>query len=474
MSRSRHLRGAVVVVLLGVTVLLGALVIGCAKKPAPERTLWWFTWSPAEEYAWNQQLATEFEKGHPGIKVKLTNDPSQQAMQGLQTKLAAGTAPDVMSIHGAYFVPFAAAGQLMDITGRAEGDEKLQLEDFYPGLIELCRVDGRLYSLPRYASVYALFYNKTLFDRAGVTYPGKGGSWTWTDFRNTAKALTKDTNGDKVTDQWGCAIDFWGARIYPWVWQNGGEVISADKKRSMLSSPETRGALQFLLDLKMKDHVTPASVEDERRGSRELFKMGRVAMYMSGPWDVQEFERMPDLVWEVAPLPEGTQKAWVLGGENYNNTSLLAASRPSKQKASLLGTENYAISAKTKLPDEAWALLTFLLSPDVEKRTAEKTGKMPPRRSVAEGPFLAEKVPYDRKVFVEAINYGRMPPNIPGWNEVVESLQRALDGIWGGKATVKEATAKADAEIGRVLAEWQSKKPGGGGDSGAAGGRESD
>jgi len=419
--------------LLAGLLFTAAVLQGCRRRQQ-EKALSWFIWTPAEEYALNQQLAAEFEKNHPGVRVKLTNDPSSQAMFKLQNMLAAGTPPDLMSIHGAYFVPFAAAGALLDITTRAEGDGEFRLSDFYPGLIELCRVDGRIYSLPRYGSVYALFYNKALFDRAGLPYPGKGPSWTWQDFRRTARTLTKDTNGDGKPDQYGCSIDFWGARIYPWVWQNRGQIISPDKRRSMLGSAATREALQFLVDLKMKDAVTPRTVEDERTGGRELFKMGRVAMYMSGPWDVQEFERMPDLQWDAAPLPVG------------------------KERASLLGTENYAISAKTKMPDEAWALLKFLLSPEVQQRTAEKVGKMPSRRSVAEGAYLAEKVAYDRRPFVEALGYGKMPPNIPCWNEVLDSMQRALEAIWQGKATIAEATSRADREIDKTLAAWHAQE----------------
>ena len=90
--------------------------------------------------------------------------------------------------------------------------------------------------------------------------------------------------------------------------------------------------------------------------------------------------------------------------------------------------------------------------------TAGEVGKMPSRRSVAEGPFLAAKVPYSRRVFVEALSYGRMPPNIPHWNEVLDSMQRGLDSIWQGKATVSAGTAKADGEINKILDKWHAEE----------------
>jgi len=413
---------------------------GCRGAPSQEAAkteVWWFTWTPPDERAANEELARQFEAANPGIKVKLTNDPALQAMQKLQTMIAGGSPPDVMSIHGAYFVQFALSGALMDLSERARADPELALDDFYPGLLELCKVNGRLYSLPRYTSVYALFFNRSLFDAAGLPYPGSGPHWTWDDFLATAKALTKDTNNDGRIDQFGCVIDFWGARIYPWLWQNGGQLVSEDKSRCLLNEPEAREALQFLVDLKTKYRVTPPSVEDERRDSRELFKGGKVAMYMSGPWDVQEFKRMETLQWEVAPLPMR------------------------KQRATLLGLENYALAARSKHPEAAWALLRFLLSPAAQLSMARKVEKMPSRRSVAEKEYLAEASGYNRRVFVEAVAYGRMPPNLPRWAEVDAALQRNLDAIWQGTKSVAQGCAEAEKEINAILQRQAASSPAG-------------
>ena len=204
-----------------------------------------FTWTRPAELAANQKLCEEFMSQHPGIEVEVMNEPGDRAMDKLQAMVAAGNPPDVMSIHGAYFMPLAAKGALLDLEP-VVSDPQFDLKDFYPGLVDQCRYEGKLFSLPRYTSVYVLFYNKDLFDAAGLKYPD--GNWTWDDYLAAAKKLTV-SSADPEKRRMGCVIDFWGARIYPWVWAAGGEILDKSGKRCLLDQSETQEALQFLVDV---------------------------------------------------------------------------------------------------------------------------------------------------------------------------------------------------------------------------------
>jgi len=404
---------------------------GCAKKSratTPTTRISLFVWvRPAEEAA-NRVLVKEFERSHPDLDVNLINESGPDAMRKLQVMIAAGDAPDVMSIHGAMFVPLAAKGALLDLDPLVKKDPAFNLPDFYPGLLRLCQWQGKLYSLPRYASVYILFYNKEMFDAAGVPYPK--GSWTWDDFLAAAKRLTVKS-ANPADRRWGCAIDFWGARIYPWIWQNGGDVLSPDRKRCVLNSPETMGALQFLVDLKSKWGVARPTQPGESRETREWFRDGKIAMLQSGAWDIQTFQESKALRWEVAPLPRR------------------------KRQATLMGTENYGIAASTKHPEAAWELFKFLLSPHSQQVMAEKLDKQPSRQSVANGPYLAAKVPYNRRVFVEALGYAREAPNIPEWDRIERNIRDQLDKIWIGEVSVQAGGDAAAAAVTQAL----SKRP---------------
>ena len=392
-----------------------------------------FTWTEVTEVQANQQLLAEFEQAHPGVKVRLQNIPgSGEAMQKLQTMMAAGEAPDVMSIHGAYHLSFAARGVLAPLDQLAGQDAEFNLADFYPGLLDICRYQEKLYSLPRYTSVYALFYNKARFDAAGVPYPGSRGQWTWDDYLQAAQRLTRDTNGDGRPDEWGTYIDFWGSRIYPWLWQNGADLMNADRSRCVVDSPEAVEALTFLSDLRLKRKVAPPTTSGERNEGLDLFAQGKLGMYITGPWDVQTLKGQAGLQWDVAPLPVR------------------------KQAATLLGTENYAISATSKHPQEAWELFKFLLSARSQQYMAEQLEKMPSRRSVAEGPYM-QQATYNRRAFVEALSYAQAAPNIPEWDQISHYVQDQLDLIWAGQKSPAEGLRQAASDVNRALAELRKR-----------------
>lgn len=409
--------------LLAALAAMAFALAGCGRSTAkPQLVL--FTWTPPDELAVNQRLIAEFQSQHPELDVKLINEPSQRAMDKLQGMIVAGKAPDVMSIHGAYFVPFAAKGALLNLEPLVKQDSQFELADFYPRLLDLCRYQGKLYSLPRYASIYALFYNRDLFDQAGVAYPDE--SWTWDTYLQAARKLTI-RSADPSQTRYGCAIDFWGSRVYPWIWGNGGQVIDLQSRSCVVDSPAAQQALQFLVDLNRKHGVAAPISQADHRETKEMFKAGRVAMFMSGAWDVQVLKTSTTLNWDVAPLPKG------------------------KVRTTLLGTENYAISAKTKNPQAAWQLMSFLLGKKNQAVMATELEKQPSRRSVAEGSYLAEKAGYNRKVFVDAVSYGQTAPNIEDWDRISRYLQDQLDLMWLGQVSVQEGTARAAARVTKAL-----------------------
>jgi len=379
-----------------------------------------FTWTRNTELAVNQHLCRQFMDKHPNIRVEIINDPGERAMDKLQTMVAAGNPPDVMSIHGAYFMPMAANAALLDLGPFVSEDKGFDLGDFYPQLAEQCRYQGRLYSLPRYTSVYVLFYNKDLFDAAGLSYPTD--IWTWDDYLAAARKLTVDSPVPEKR-RFGCVIDFWGSRIYPWVWSAGGEVLDKSGTRCTLDRPEAQQALQFLVDLRHKWKVCPPTTQAEKKDNIAMFTNGKAAMLMTGAWDIQAMKEAKALRWDIAPLPM------------------------KKQHATLSGMENYAIAAQSKHPKEAWELFKFLLGPQAQEVMGRELEKQPSRQSVANGPYLSEKTSYHRKVFVDALAYARQAPNIPEWDRVSHYIQEQLDFMWMGKVSVKDGTAKAARQV---------------------------
>lgn len=396
-----------------------------------------YTWTEVSEERVNQELLDEFQRSNPGIVVVLQNAPgSQQAMAKLQTMISAGEAPDLVSLHGAYFVPLASKGALLPLDKYLAQSTELSVSDFNSRLLNLCRYNGKLYSLPRYTSVYALFYNPDLFDAAGIPYPDQQSPWNWEAYLRTAKHLTRDTDGDGITDQWGCYVDFWEARLYPWLWQNGGDIFTKDRSRCTLDSPENIEAVKFVADLLHVHRVTPETLSTERDEGLEMFGSGKVAMYMTGPWDIQSLREMSQtqgLRWAVAPLPMR------------------------KRRATMLGTENYAICAQSRHPDETWRLFEFLMSSEVQQKMADELEKMPSRLSVINGPYVAGDTGQGRRVFAEALNYAVEPPNVADWSQIRPLYQDELDNIWIGRKSAAQGCRDAARRINEYRAAQKSR-----------------
>jgi len=273
-----------------------------------------------------------------------------------------------------------------------------------------------------------LFYNKDLFDAAGVSYPDD--TWTWDDYLAAARKLTVN-DPDPEKRRVGTVIDFWGARVYPWIWAAGGEILSQDGKRCLLDSPESREALQFLVDLRHKWKVCPPTTMADRRQNIAMFVNGQVGMFQTGAWDIQQMKEAKALRWDIAPLPKR------------------------KRHATLLGMENYAIAAGTKHPQEAWQLFAFLLGKQSQERMGRDMEKQPSRQSVANGPYLDQDVGYDRRVFVHALSYARQAPNIPEWDRVSHFIQEQLDLMWIGQVSVTDGARRAAQQVTQALQEEQ-------------------
>ena len=109
------------------------------------------------------------------------------------------------------------------------------------------KVSDNYYGLPRDFQTIVLFYNKDMFDAAGMAYPTA--SWTWDDLRAAAKQLTLDKNGDGIADQYGFSCDLWDMELC-WseaIWAYGGEVINADHTKTQLGEPTGTPGLAVVL-----------------------------------------------------------------------------------------------------------------------------------------------------------------------------------------------------------------------------------
>lgn len=387
----------------------------------------YFRWADPAELAATRVALSRFEELHPGVTVKLEYTSFGGYGSKLQTLIAGREAPDVFALSGAWFHDLRARGVLADLAPRIAADPSVDLGDFYAAPVDLFRHGDAVYGLPRDFNVVALFYNRAIFDDAGVAYPDS--TWTWDDLRRAASTLTRDVDGDGRTDVWGIQVSNdvevgWGNYVY----QAGGRILSDDRTRLLLAEPPAVRALEFLSGL-LENGVSPSPLDMESL-SGTPFRNGRLAMITSGSWTLGTLDATEGFAYGVAPLPRDAERAAVANGVAN------------------------AISASSDHADAAWELVRFLSSAEGQRLLAASGTSIPARRSVARSDdFLAAGRPeVDRQVFLDAMDTARTLPFTPGLERWVVTVLKALDRVWLGEVTPGEAMRSVEDDVNEILA----------------------
>jgi multiple sugar transport system substrate-binding protein len=351
----------------------------------------------------------------------------------LVTAFSAGAEPDVMLLNHRRVAQFAAQDALESVGPYLEKSKALDAAGFYPEAPEAFEWDGKTWCIPQNASSLVVYYNRSLFDAAGMPYPAEG--WGWADLVQTARALTKDLDGDGLIDQYGVGMDVGLMRLAPFIWQNGGEVVDdpANPTRLALDSPEAMVAFQWLVDLQVKERVAPNAEAEQAESSEDRFLNGRLGMYLNSRRGVPTYRTVEGLDWDVAPLPQGTQAAGILHSDGY------------------------CLSAKAQDKDAAWTLIEFANSAEGQTLMAGTGRTVPSLREVAESAaFLdPEQKPANSRVFLDTLPLLQRLPNLAQWPQIEETANREIERAFYGQATVEEAAATA---VSATLPQFEEEK----------------
>lgn len=304
-------------VLLSLVFLVACGSSGPATGGDGPQTLTMLTWDQGNGLGPYNQAIAAFEKIHPNVKINLQSDTSTYYETKLLTELANGTAPDIFLVSDDEASELAHSGQLEDITGLVNNHTYgINSANFFPRVWQTGKFDGKYYYIPKDWADASVLYNKTLFKKAGLAYPQSG--WTLQQFIQDAEKLTISQNGR--TSQWGVQLP--GTWLRPGLEYMesayGAQMISPDGKTvdGYLNTPQSEQAIQAYIDLYTKDHISPSINQMNGFGNLDLFMTGRVAMEWTGPWNVGEYLKDPNLDFGVAPMPVGptgkpvTQMFW--------------------------------------------------------------------------------------------------------------------------------------------------------------------
>jgi multiple sugar transport system substrate-binding protein len=353
----------------------------------------------------HQQIIQNFEDNNPGLIVQLEAVAGRDYYARLLTQLAAKAAPDVMQIGDDAVPSFVEKGAFISL------DECLKKANFdtsiyLPGLLQPGQVGGQQYLLPKDYSTLGVYYNKKIFDEAGVPYPQA--DWTWDDLLETAQALTKDDNGDGTPEIWGIQLPAtWTTGFEYWVAAAGGQLISQDGKSYVgyMDSPEVIKAVQFYADLYNKHKVAPPPANlSQFGGGNSEFENGQAAMRIFGRWPQSGLKENPNIDLGVAAPPQD------------------------KVRANILFWGGFGVSTTAAHPDEACRFLSYYTGPEAAE--VWKDWALPAVASVAESSGLAAD-PIEG-VWIGELSHlaPRAYTFTPYWNETADpALRKALETV---------------------------------------------
>ena len=289
---------------VAVAAALGLLAAGCSSNSGGSTTTSAGTptgnisvWARDAEKDFMGKLVEQYNSTHQ-VQAQLTIIPSANFVQKLGTAAAAGNGPDVTSLDLVFAPYFASTGVLEDIS---DVYNALPYKDqLVPGHVAQSTWDGKTYALPFTGDASVLFYNKDLFQKAGLD-PNKPPT-TWAEIRADAKKITAIGSGTYgFTFAGACG----GCNVFeftPYIWGSGGQVLSKDGKKAMLDSPQVTDALQFYRDMQTDGSIPSAAETDSGNQQVPLFTSGKVGMTALGAFAIPSFDSAK-LNYAAAPMP---------------------------------------------------------------------------------------------------------------------------------------------------------------------------
>jgi multiple sugar transport system substrate-binding protein len=389
-------------------------------------------WSGQTDAAEKQleSLAKEFEKKHPNVSIKVS--PGAAETDDLLQKLSAGFAgdayPDISYAFGSWAGQLESSGRTLDIRDQVAKPDVKWDEFSAPARATAQPTGNKIIGFPAVVDNLALIYNKTVFDKADLSYPTD--DWTWDDFRAAAKKLT-----NPATQTYGYAYSVSGSeettwQFWPHLWQNGGSIVSKDNKKAEFAQQPGVDALEFLRGMAVDDKSVYLDQTDTKFG--QLFAANRIGMITSGPWQLYDL-KTAGTKYGVVRLP----------GTNGDHQTVS-------------GPDIWALFDHKDANRAYWAFqfTKWLTDAPQDERRNVAMGNLPLRSSEKSSEAFAKQDKQYPGLMVMAdnmVNAKQARPTVPGYTGLSEAIGNAISEVLQGKGTPAEALADAAKDADDAL-----------------------
>ena len=368
------------------------------------------------------ELLPEFERTHPGIRVKVQQLPWTAAHEKLLTAFAGDSTPDVCQLGNTWIPELVALNALQPLDTLVAASPTVRADDYFAGIWDTNRVDGALYGVPWYVDTRLVFYRRDVLMQAGFSAPPR----SWPEWTRMLAAVAERGRPDRH------------ALLLPLnesepllalALQQDEPLLRENGRWGNFASAGFRRALAFYLEMFQRGFA-PMVASAAISNVWHEFGRARFAFYISGPWNIGEFKRRlpPDQqdTWMTAPLPG-----------------------PEGPGASIAGGSSLVVFRASRHQAAAWQLVEFLSQPAVQRRFHALTGDLPPRRTTWDDPALAGDV--HARAFREQLERVKPAPKVPEWERIATEMRVVVERAAHGELSVDHAVRELDARADRIL-----------------------
>ncbi|MBE3584252.1 MAG: sugar ABC transporter substrate-binding protein [Limnochordaceae bacterium] len=430
-SRRKRVSFAAVMAVLAVSTLGVTLPPTAAAASSTATPLRVMVWGSQLEIGTYNRILDAWRQAHPDIPVRLEPTTFWEYLSKLQVQVAADSAPDIVLLSGAFIPDLVDEGALTDLNPFIQ-QYKFPLEDYWD-THDILRVNGKMYALPMFGDVAALYYNRSAFDRAGVGTPNA--DWKWDDLREAARKLTV-RSGD-TTKQYGVmwAVSGNGQSSYVnFLLQNGVRVLNDTRTSSLIDTEPAVKAIQYWTDIILRDGSAPRPDVLPATGEAFVAEKGTMIYHLVAlPINLFETAKFD---WDVAPMPIGP-----------------------KQRASEANFVGFGMMAGSRQKEKAWKLLSFLVGEQSQSIFAAMRQNLPALRKAIAAPAFADPRKPPRNLLPTlqvTMPYTYDLQFTKGWMEwsnlLGETMVRISQGQVGVENGLRELADKIDTVLRRVNA----------------------
>lgn len=367
-----------------------------------------------------QMMLDKFMEENPDISVEIQCTPYDQYWTNLEAAAIAGTLSDVIMMHPEQVAKYAQGGMLASLEDMIASGS-IDMTKFPENIVGDFTVDGVRYGVPKDYSTFGLWYNKDLFDAAGLEYPTA--DWTWDDLYNAAVALTDKDNG-----VYGFVARYdTNDGAYHFIWQNGGDIINEDETASMFDDPATIEAIEYMVRF-VEEGLSPTAADLANTSVDSLFMSGKAAMQVGGSWKCNTFATAEGVNLDVAELPMGKQRACLCGGMGWVMSAASADSEPAQR------------------------LLAYLAGYEANVIQAE-SGAAIPAYEGSQTPWVEAFPQFNAQAFVNAADYGFSSQYCSTRSEWIQTESEWLVKVFNLELSPEEGCTAAAEAINEILAK---------------------